>query len=60
MQTPSNFYDRFYDKWDKDMLFYDRLCLAMKAIWINEVRKWQDKQGYSIYSAQIPTMKPLD
>ncbi|MBE6886217.1 MAG: methionine--tRNA ligase subunit beta [Ruminococcaceae bacterium] len=32
----------------------------MKAIWINEVRKRQDKQGYSIYSAQIPTMKPLD
>ena len=42
------------------MLFYNRLCLEMKAIWINEVRKRQDKQGYSIYSAQIPTMKPLD
>ena len=38
------------------MLFYNRLCLEMKVIWINEVRKRQDKQGYSIYSAQIPTM----
>ena len=39
---------------------YDRLCLAMKTIWINEVGKRQDKQGHNISTRKIPTLKSLD
>ena len=39
---------------------YDRLCFTMKALWINEVCKRQDKQGYNTITREIPTMKPLD
>jgi hypothetical protein len=42
------------------MPFYDRLFSAMKPIWINKVRKRQDKEGYNAITREIPTMKPLD
>ncbi len=33
------FYDNSYDKPNKVMTFYVRLCTLMKTGWINEVRK---------------------
>jgi len=60
MKTPSFFYDKFYDKWDKVMPYYDRLFSAMKPVWINKVRKRQGKSAYNTLDLEIPTMKPLD
>ena len=45
---------------NKVMTSYVRLCTLMKTVWINEVRKREDKSGYKILSLEIPTMKPLD
>ena len=30
----------------------------MKTVWINKVRKREDKSGYKLLSLEIPTMKP--
>ena len=60
MKTPSFFYDNFYDKSNKVMTSYVRLCTLMKTVWINKVRKREVKSGYKILSLEIPTMKPLD
>lgn len=60
MKTPSFFYDNFYDKPNKVMTSYVRLCTLMKTVWINKVRKREVKSGYKILSLEIPTMKPLD
>ena len=54
------FYDNFYDKPNKVMTSYVRLCTLMKTVWINKVRKREVKSGYKILSLEIPTMKPLD
>lgn len=59
MKTPSFFYDNFYDKPNKVMTSYVRLCTLMKTVWINKVRKREVKLGYKILSLEIPTMKPL-
>lgn len=37
MKTPSFFYDNFYDKSNKVMTSYVRLCTLMKTVWINKV-----------------------
>ena len=58
MKTPSFFYDNFYDKSNKVMTSYVRLCTLMKTVWINKVRKREVKSGYKILSLEIPTMKP--
>ena len=60
MKTPSFFYDNFYDKSNKVMTSYVRLCTLMKTVWINRVRKREVKSGYKILSLEIPTMKPLN
>jgi len=60
MKTPSFFYDNFYDKSNKVMTSYVRLCTLMKTVWINKVRKREVKSGYKILSLEIPTMKPLN
>ena len=60
MKTPSFFYDNFYDKPNKVMTSYVRLCTLMKTVWINKVRKREVKSGYKILSLEIPTMKSLD
>lgn len=60
MKTPSFFYDNFYDKPNKVMTSYVRLCTLMKMVWINKVRKREVKSGYKILSLEIPTMKSLD
>ena len=60
MKTPSFFYDNFYDKPNKVMTSYVRLCTLMKTVWINKVRKREVKSGYKILSLEIPTMKPID
>ena len=60
MKTPSFFYDNFYDKSNKVMTSYVRLCTLMKTVWINKVRNREVKSGYKILSLEIPTMKPLD
>lgn len=57
MKTPSFFYDNFYDKPNKVMTSYVRLCTLMKTVWINKVRKREVKSGYKILSLEIPTMK---
>lgn len=57
MKTPSFFYDNFYDKPNKVMTSYVRLCTLMKTVWINKVRKREIKSGYKILSLEIPTMK---
>ncbi|MDD7771283.1 MAG: hypothetical protein PT958_00735, partial [Firmicutes bacterium] len=49
-----------YDKPNKVMTSYVRLCTLMKTVWINKVRKREVKSGYKILSLEIPTMKPLD
>lgn len=54
MKTPSF----FYDKSNKVMTSYVRLCTLMKTVWINKVRKRGVKSGYKILSLEIPTMKP--
>ena len=54
------FYDNFYDKPNKVMTSYVRLCTLMKTVWINKVRKREVKSGYKILSLEIPTIKPLD
>ena len=59
MKTPSFFYDNFYDKPNKVMTSYVRLCTLMKTVWINKVRKREVKSGYKILSLEIPTMKTL-
>ena len=59
MKTPSFFYDNFYDKPNKVMTSYVRLCTLMKTVWINKVRKREVKSGYKILSLEIPTMKPI-
>jgi len=56
MKTPSF----FYDKSNKVMTSYVRLCTLMKTVWINKVRKRGVKSGYKILSLEIPTMKPLN
>ncbi len=48
----------FYDKSNKVMTSYVRLCTLMKTVWINKVRKREVKSGYKILSLEIPTMKP--
>lgn len=58
MKTSSFFYDNFYDKSNKVMTSYVRLCTLMKTVWINKVRKREVKSGYKILSLEIPTMKP--
>ena len=60
MKTPSFFYDNFYDKSNKVMTSYVRLCTLMKTVWINKVRKREVKSGHKILSLEIPTMKPLN
>ena len=57
MKTPSFFYDNFYDKSNKVITSYVRLCTLMKTVWINKVRKREVKSGYKILSLEIPTMK---
>ncbi|MCI5842361.1 MAG: hypothetical protein MR004_01660, partial [Clostridiales bacterium] len=52
--------DNFYDKPNKVMTSYVRLCTLMKTVWINKVRKREVKSGYKILSLEIPTMKPLN
>ena len=59
MKTPSFFYDNFYDKPNKVMTSYVRLCTLMKTVWINKVRKREVKSGYKILSLEIPTMKSI-
>ena len=59
MKTPSFFYDNFYDKSNKVMTSYVRLCTLMKTVWINKVRKREVKSGYKILSLEIPTMKSI-
>ena len=54
MKTPSF----FYDKSNKVMTSYVRLCTLMKTVWINKVRKREVKSGHKILSLEIPTMKP--
>lgn len=58
MKTPSFFYDNFYDKSNKVMTSYVRLCTLMKTVWINKVRKREVKSGHKILSLENPTMKP--
>ncbi len=58
MKIPSFFYDNFYDKSNKVMTSYVRLCTLMKTGWINKVRKKEVKSGYKILLLEIPTMKP--
>lgn len=48
----------FYDKSNKVMTSYVRLCTLMKTGWINKVRKKEVKSGYKILLLEIPTMKP--
>lgn len=60
MKTPSFFYENSYDKPNKVMPSYVRLCTLMKTVWIKKVRKREVKSGYKILSLEIPTMKPLD
>ena len=60
MKTPSFFYDNFYDKSNKVMTSYVRLCTLMKTVWINRVRKREVKSGYKILSLEILMMKPLN
>ena len=60
MKTPSFFYDNFYDKPNKVMTSYVRLCTLMKTVWINRVRKREVKSGYKILSLEILMMKPLN
>ncbi len=55
MKTPSFFYDNFYDKPNKVMTSYVRLCTLMKTVWINKVKKREVKSGYKILSLEIPT-----
>ena len=54
MKTPSF----FYDKSNKVITSYVRLCTLMKTVWINKVRKREVKSGHKIFSLEIPTMKP--
>lgn len=58
MKTPSFFYDNFYDKSNKVITSYVRLCTLMKTVWIKKVRKREVKSGHKILSLEIPTMKP--
>ena len=58
MKTSSFFYDNFYDKSNKVMTSYVRLCTLMKTVRINKVRKREVKSGHKILSLEIPTMKP--
>ena len=60
MKTPSFFYDNFYDKSNKVMTSYVRLCTLMKTVWINRVRKREVKSGYKILSLEILMMNPLN
>ena len=60
MKTPSFFYDNFYDKSNKVMTSYVRLCTLKKTVWINRVRKREVKSGYKILSLEILMMKPLN
>ena len=50
----------FYDKSNKVMPSYVRLCALMKTIWINKVRKREVKSGYKILFLEIHTKKPID